>query len=161
MKCDICNEFEGEGQSFKMHQIHCRKKNPEPRTREENRTERIPFGAPEQKLNVPNDDDKFHYRRFNDGWSKEPNRINRAKQAGYEIVDGNSMVVGTNDDGSPITGVLMRQPKEFFEEDQKIKQKEVDRVDQAIKRGTLEQKADDRRYIPKGIEIHSNTTIEP
>jgi len=163
MKCEICGEFEGEGQSLTMHQIHCRKKNPnvEVRSREENRAERVPFGSPKQRLNVPDDDEDFHYRRFNDNWSKEPNRIARAKQAGYEIVNDEHMVVGTNEDGTPIKGVLMRQPQEFHKADQKEKQKEVDRVDQAIRGGTLEQQAGDRRYIPKGIEIHSNTSIKP
>jgi len=162
VRCDICNEYEGSERQVTSHKIHCSKRNEDSqKTREENRTERIPFGSPKQRLNVPDDDENFHYRRFNDGWAKEPNRIQRAKQAGYEIVDGDSMVVGTNDDGTPITGVLMKQPMEFFKADQKEKQKEPDRIDKAIRGGTLEQQAGDRRYIPKGIEIHSNTSIKP
>ena len=64
--------------------------------------------------------------------------------------------VGTNDDGSPIEGILMRIPQEWYDEDQALKQQEVDRVDEAIMAGTLESKAGDNRYIPDGIKIHSD-----
>jgi hypothetical protein len=166
VKCDVCNEYEGSERQVISHQIHCKKKNaegtgsetPEPRTRETaDRKERIPFGAPQQKLTAP-DDDRYQYRYFNDGWAREPGRIQRALDAGYEVVEGKEPVaVGTNDDGSPIKGILMKIPKEIYEEDQALKQKEVDRVDQAIMGGTLEQQAGDKRYIPDGIKIWSDT----
>jgi hypothetical protein len=100
------------------------------------------------------------YRIFNDNWRKEPDRIARAKAAGYEVVDGyESIAVGVNDDGTSINGVLMRIPIEWYNEDQKVKQKVNDQVDEEIRRGTLQEKKGDKRYIPKpGINIETKLT---
>lgn len=164
IKCNICNEYEGSERQVISHKIHCKKKeetvnpmNVEPRKREQSdRKKRVPFGQPEKRLNAP-EDDEYVYRVFNDNWRKEPQRIQRAEQAGYEHVEGwKEVAVGTNDDGSPIKGRLMRIPKEMYEEDQRAKQREIDRVDEAILKGKLEERAGDNRYIPQGIKIHSN-----
>ena len=125
--------------------------------RTEDRKERVPMGSPERKFNCPSDDG-FHYRVFNDNWKKEPGRIQRAKNAGYEIVDGHEQIaVGTNEDGSAIKGVLMRQLQEHFDEDQALKQKELDKVDKQIKTGKFKAGKDDKRYSPDGIKIWSGT----
>jgi hypothetical protein len=130
---------------------------PQPRERERpERSERVPFGVPRQRIIRPTgcENDGFQYRVFNDNWANDPGRIQRAKQAGYEVVDNfEPLPVGSNDDGSPIKGVLMRIPQEWYDEDQKLKQKTVDAVDAAIKAGTLEQSASDKRYIPDGIKV--------
>lgn len=120
------------------------------------RKKRIPFGVPKQRLTNPGDPN-FHYRVFNDNWMKEPGRLQRAKDAGYEVVEGyDPITVGTNEGGTEIKGVLMRIPKELYEEDQKSKQKEVDKVDAEIHRGRFQEKPEDKRYIPKdGIQIES------
>jgi hypothetical protein len=166
--CEYCNEYSEENKrKVSMHEIHCKKKheigneqqkqNVSVRGRETtDRRERVPFGLLQRKLHCPSDDG-FHYRVFNDNWRKEPGRIQRAKRAGYEIVEGwSSVVVGTNDDGSAIKGVLMKIPEELYEEDQALKQKEVDRTDERIYGGTLEQRPGDNRYIPDGIKIHAD-----
>ncbi len=121
------------------------------------RKKRIPIGVRTPTWNAP-EKDGFHYRVFNDKWSgHDPARIQKALDAGYEVVEGVShKTVGTNDDGSPIEGILMRIPQEWYDEDQALKQKDVDRVDEAIMAGTLESKAGDNRYIPDGIKIHSD-----
>lgn len=163
-KCEFCDkEFTGEGDKdpkaqLHGHTIHC-PKNPTVQARrrsegiEPERKERIPFGMPTRKFSCPTDDG-FHYRVINDNWSKEPGRVQRAKAAGYEIVDTfEPLAVGTNEDGSAIKGVLMRIPEELYEEDQKLKQVEVDKVDEQIKSGTLERKKDDKRYSPSGIRV--------
>lgn len=127
------------------------------RPREEpDRTKRIPFGSPTAKLTAP-DDPNFQFRRFNDNWAKEPDRIKRAEAAGYTHVEGYEPIrVGTNDDRTPIKGVLMKLPKDLYEADQALQQKEADRVDEAIQAGTLESKPGDNRYIPDGIKITSS-----
>lgn len=165
--CGICGEYSGNKRQVSMHKIHCKGKVyaesptetrqiPARETPKTNRKERIPFGVPKRKLNAP-EGDGYQYRVFNDNWAKEPGRIQRALNAGYEKVDNfEPLAVGTNDDGSPIKGILMRIPKELYDEDQKLKLKEVDRVDQAIRGGTIEKKQDDIRYIPQGIKIWSN-----
>ena len=125
------------------------KETPQPR-----RKERIPFGVPRPSIETPKGDG-YHYRVFNDNWSREPDRIQRAVDAGYEVVR-NVNARGTNEDGSPIEGVLMRIPESLYKEDQSVKQKEIDKVDQEIHRGRFQEKASDKRYIPpSGIKIDS------
>ena len=154
--CDVCEEYKGTKMQVQGHRPHCLKLQQEKTEVPAPRKERIPFGAPQRKWNTP-EDDGFHYHVFNDNWSKEPDRIQRAERAGYvKVEDVESTTVGTNEDKSPIKGILMRIPEDIFEEDQKLKQKEVDRVDQAIKSGTLEQQPGDKRYIPDGIKIWSS-----
>jgi len=120
-KCANCDaEFETEHQR-RGHNMKCRPK-------------RVPFGSPVKRMNCPDDDEKFHYRVFNDNWRKEPGRIQRAKNAGYEEVDHEitGMAVGTNDDGSEIKAVLMRIPKEWYDEDQAKKAEKLDEIDKQI-----------------------------
>lgn len=118
------------------------------------RKERIPFGGPQRKLTCP-DDKNFHHHIFNDNWRKDPMRIQRAVDAGYEVVPStkDALPVGTNEDGSGIRGVLMRIPSKFYEEDQAAKQVELDKIDEQIKSGTFKQEANDNRYSPDGIRI--------
>jgi hypothetical protein len=116
------------------------------------RKDRIPFGVPRQSIVTP-ENDGFKYRVFNDNWSREPDRIQRAADAGYEVVR-NVNARGSNEDGSPIEGVLMRIPKELYDQDQALKSKEIDKVDQEIHRGKFQEKSSDKRYIPPdGIKI--------
>ena len=126
-KCEFCGVEYDSLQKVSVHKVHCKKK--------AERKERVPFGVPARRFNAPEDPD-YVYHVFNDNWRKEPGRIQRAVAAGYEMVDharsGES--VGTNDDGSEINGVLMKIPRELYEEDQAMKQKEVDKVDEQIYR---------------------------
>jgi hypothetical protein len=122
------------------------------------RKDRIPFGVPKQSVVTP-ENDGYKYRVFNDNWSREPDRIQRAADAGYEVVR-NVNARGSNEDGSPIEGVLMRIPKELYDSDQALKQKEIDKVDQEIHRGKFQEKPGDKRYIPPdGIKI--NESLKP
>ena len=168
--CEICEKYEDANErSVTAHEIHCKKKAAaqeipeepvieteepvvEPREREKpDRKERIPFGALKKRLPSVPDNDGFQYRVINDEWSKDPDRVKRAMQGGYEKVEGyDQMVVGTNEDGSAIKGTLMRIPQEWYDEDQKVKQREVDMVDEEIGRGKLDEKPDDKRYVPDG-----------
>ena len=123
------------------------------------RKKRVTFGNATPRLPQASHPD-YVYRVFNDNWRREPNRILRAKNAGYEVVEGcDSLPVGTNEDGSAVKGVLMRIPKEWYEEDQKKKQGVNDQVDKEIKAGHYQEKAEDLRYVPKdGIKIESKFT---
>lgn len=171
--CEICNDYQGTKTQLRGHMPHCEraskensgfemvvepeiKEEPEPEMPPE-RKKRIPFGMPHKKLPDVPENDGYQYRVINDNWHKEPGRVMRAMAAGYEKVQGHeSGAVGTNDDGSPIMGVLMRIPKELYEEDQKEKQKEIDKVDQAIRAGRFKEQPGDKRYIPDGIKIWSS-----
>jgi hypothetical protein len=161
IQCKKCNQTievkEGKNakQVLRGHQIHCKAYKEDEEKQEEvrlerKRKERVPFGTP--KMRFPNrEDDGYVYRVFNDQWSKEPGRIERAQAAGYEAVDEplSRQPVGVNEDGSPIMGVLMRIPKEWYDEDQAAKQVELDKVDEQIYGGTFQEKPGDKRYIPR------------
>ena len=111
---------------------------PEDAEVEVTRQERVPMGAYRDILTVHDKDPNYVYRFFND----IDNRIERAKQAGYEIVDhkvrmgahgvANNQALGggaqrISSDGVPL--VLMRIRREWWEEDQAAKQKIVnDRI---------------------------------
>lgn len=135
----------------------------------EERAERVPLGVKRKKLDVRERDPGFVYRWVNDVGG----RIADAERGGYEFVaadvkagesdvanqnsstgDRQSKIVGKNESGKPITAFLMRIRKEWYESDQKTKQKGLDAVDAALKRGKTSGAAVDNSYIPaQGISI--------
>ena len=145
-KCHICNESEFDSnQKLSVHQVHCKLKHPD----RLERSTRVPFGTPVKRFNTP-EKDGFHYRVFNDNWKKEPGRIQRAMSAGYEVVEHerSGETSGTNEDGSEIKGVLMRIPQELYDQDQALKNLEMDKVDEQIHRGKF--KTEGPTYTPGG-----------
>lgn len=99
------------------------------------RPKRVPVGGPRNILTVAQKDPNYVYRWVND----VPGRINLFKEGGYEVVtDEHEVGDKTVDRGSKlgsaitksvggqITAVLMRIPKDWYDEDQVAKQKEVD-----------------------------------
>ena len=132
---------------------------------------RVPLGGLRQKLSVPDrlKDPNYVERIFNDMGS----RLLDAETAGYEFVyDGGtdeadehkgardgigskvSFNVGPGPDGKPMKGYLMRTRKEWYKEDQSEKQKELDKIDDAIRGGDIGQA--EGRYIPdSGIKIQT------
>jgi hypothetical protein len=118
------------------------------------RPSRKPFGSLEQKL-AYEQRPGFHRHWFND----TGNRIARAQEAGYEHVKDNegknvSKLVGTAEGGGPLVGVLMEIPQEWYDEDMKMQQAQIDAKEDMIRKGQLESKQGDGRYIPsQGISI--------
>lgn len=136
------------------------------------RSRRIPLGVAELKLEVPeaaNDPDHV-YRWIND----KPGRLQRAIAGGWEYVEDHAMQIGTgsttrnseqdsrisqivgkNENGFPLYAYLMRIKREWYDEDQSVKQAAIDEVQKTIERGQFERQADDMRYIPdEGIGIN-------
>lgn len=107
------------------------------------RVDRKPLSA-RGPLNITGDKDlNFHYRFVND----QGNRVYNYQQAGYEIVTDGDLTVGdsrvsdASDLGSPrrvvgengTTSILMRIPKNYFDEDQAKKNAIIDEQEQAMK----------------------------
>jgi hypothetical protein len=100
-----------------------------------------------QKLGVPEellDRKKFAYRWVND----VANRVEAMKEKDWEPVPGvgsgtsaEARVVGTNGI-KPTNAVLMRMPKDWYEDDQKLKRKPLDEMDNAIRRGVAHKEAE-------------------
>ena len=99
------------------------------------RPKRVPVGGPRNILTVAQKDPNFVYRWVND----VPGRIAAFKEGGYEVVTSDNEVGDKTVDrgsklgsaitksvGGQITAVLMRIPKEWYDEDQAAKQKDVD-----------------------------------
>jgi len=169
--CEKCEqEFQTAGELKSHMRIH--------EERGVDRSERVPFGTPRLKLKADIPEGKVG-RWFND----VEDRIQRAERGGYDFVrdpvkvgedpdDRNRdlgskvcKVVGTQDDGSPITGYLMVIDKELYDKDQAEKQKRLDKVDAQIYGGTLEEGPGDNRYFPTNPKtgqrgIHSNIKPE-
>jgi hypothetical protein len=146
--CYICNEVEFDTkQKLGAHQGHCKLKHPD----RLERSKRVPFGVPVQRFTSP-PDDGYQYRVFNDKWRKEPGRIQRALSAGYEMVEHERSgdTVGTNEDGSEVKGVLMRIPKELYDQDQALKNEALDKIDEQIYQGEFKKSGNDNRYLPSG-----------
>jgi hypothetical protein len=118
---------------------------------------RIPMSIPKAKLSVP-EIPGYHLHWIND----YAGRVAQAIQGGYDFVDeseglvnsfslgtasdlsGNSdlgtrvsVVVGKNEDGSPLRAYLMKIKEEWFQEDQAVGQERVNAVDQQIRRGQV------------------------
>ena len=111
------------------------------------RPKRIPVGS-RNRLDVIGKDPNFVYRIVND----VDDRIERFKQAGYELVDVNesrlsSQRVGTGTPegtmasmpvGMGTTGYLMKIPKDWYEEDQKTKQVQIEASEESIKKPNID-----------------------
>lgn len=106
------------------------------------RVKRTPVGGPRDILTVADQDPNYVYR-----WVLDvPGRVQRFVDGGYEFVQGNPEVgqnavdrgtkVGstvTRAGGSGQTLVLMRISKEWYDEDQKLKQESIDALENSMK----------------------------
>jgi len=111
------------------------------------RPKRIPVGS-RNRLDVIGKDPNFVYRIVND----VDDRVERFKQAGYELVDVNearlsSQRVGAGTPegtmasmpvGMGTTGYLMKIPKDWYEEDQRTKQVQIDASEESIKKPNID-----------------------
>jgi len=116
------------------------------------RPARKPFGSMQLKLAYEKREG-FHDHWFND----IPGRVDRALEAGYEHVVGKdgknvSRVVGVAEGGGALTAYLMRIPEEWYKEDIKIEQNQIDEKEEMIRRGKFE--APEKGYVgQQGITI--------
>ena len=132
-------------------------------------TKKVPEGRPARqpmtrrnRLNVKDRDPNYHYRIFTD----VDDRIEAAKAAGYEVDTENKSLSDMRVDvpggiGSAVVplgagrkGVLMRFRKDWYIEDQAVKQKEITDVEATIKR-TAE------KYERGGVTIESSNSETP
>jgi len=136
---------------------------------------RTPIGTFRAKLAIdPDLFPKHHIRWMND----ELNRISNALQGSYEFVSSDelgdtdigerdvtsgstdvgtrvSRIVGTKEDGTPLTAYLMKIPLEYYDEDQADKQRIIEENEAAMFRGEHDDAGEgESRYVPKeGMSI--------
>jgi hypothetical protein len=114
---------------------------------------RKPFGSVEAKLKAPKRPG-YVRRWFNDS----PGRIERAREAGYELVmadDGKrvSHLGGKDDKGEPVMMYLMEIPEEYYREDQDAKRNSLHAINKAVYTGARNQEAGDNTYVPRDIQV--------
>lgn len=92
-------------------------------------------------LTVEGKDSDFVYRIVND----TPGRVAEMKERGYELAEGEESFSSSLDDstaagsvkskhvGGGMNAVLMRIPKDWYKEDQQMKQEHVDKLEQKTK----------------------------
>ncbi len=114
------------------------------------RVKRVPVSGPRDILSVATQDPNYFYRWVND----TRGRVQRFLDGGYEVVVqdlevGQSTVdrgsnIGsavTRQVGGGVTGILMRIPREYYNEDQAAKMEELDALE-----ATMKQQAKEGRY---------------
>lgn len=103
------------------------------------RARRTPINGTRNRLNVRGQEPGFVYRIVND----VDDRVQTFQEMGYEIVTDKAVTVGDKrianptQEGSPvkvsvgqgIQGYVMRQKKEYYDEDQATKQRAVDELE--------------------------------
>ena len=111
---------------------------------ETTRTRRTPINGTRNRLNVRGQKEGFVYRIVND----IEDRVQSLQEMGYEIVTdadcsvGDKRIANPTQEGSPvkvsvgqgIQAYVMRQKKEFFEEDQLAKNARNDELEAQMKR---------------------------
>jgi hypothetical protein len=111
------------------------------------RVRRTPINGTRNRLNVRGKEDGYVYRIVND----VDDRIQTMQEMGYEIVSDKSVTVGDKrianptQEGSPIKvsvgqGVqayVMRQKQEYFDEDQRAKNAQIDELEASMKKDAM------------------------
>ena len=107
---------------------------------ESGRRARVPLGIKQSNL-IASARAGYQRRWVND----TPGRLQQAIEGGYEHVSQDptaksqdlgvktSRIVGTKEDGTAMQAFLMEIPADWYEEDQKAKQKPLDEFEQALK----------------------------
>lgn len=108
------------------------------------RPQRAPLGK-RDRLSIKNKEDGFTYRIVND----VDDRVDQLMERGYEVCSkeqvgaiGNKRVDNTSSIGSAAhfsvgqgtKAIVMRVPKDWYEEDQRAKQAEIDALEATMKR---------------------------
>ena len=110
------------------------------------RTKRTPINGVRGVLNVRGKDPAYSYRIVND----VDTRVNDFLERGYEVVTDQGVTIGDKrvaiptqagsvvemSVGQGTKGVLMRIKKEWYDEDQAVKQQQVDQVETQMKAET-------------------------
>lgn len=112
-------------------------------TNSNNRTRRTPINGTRNRLSVRGKEPGFVYRIVND----IDDRIQTFQEMGYELVTDTNVSVGDkrvatpSKEGTPqkvsvgqgIQGYVMRQKQEYYDEDQKVKQAQVNELEASMK----------------------------
>jgi len=104
------------------------------------RPKRESINGRQDVLTVEGKEDDMEYRIVND----TPGRVAKLKSMGWEVADGGEKLISAMDDtndsdkrkhvGDGKNAVLMRMPKDWYEDYQKEKQQHVDRLEKSTQK---------------------------
>jgi hypothetical protein len=124
--------------------------------------QRIPFGVPRTKMEVPFKPEGYHLHWVND----TAGRVYAAQQGGYQFVtheevglqkhegeeDRVKLLVGKNEQNQAMFAYLMKIEVDLYNEDQDVINKQQDKFEEAIRRGTAgKNELGGAGYTPKGV----------
>lgn len=95
-------------------------------------------------------------RLYEEDWAVAPEMATEANDGLGTVQSKN---VGTQKSGQPMSGILMRKPKDWYNEDQRDKQRPLDQIEHEIRTGTAHERGEpelrDRNsvYTPNGANI--------
>ena len=134
--------------------------------RTESARKRVPLGRHKNIMTVAaqDKDPNYEYRWIND----DDNRVKDALNAGYEVVNDPNVEVGDNGAnrqnqsvgtgarkhvGKGMSAVLMRIKKEFYDEDQREKQGQINQSEKEMKRSSAAARhEDDEEHTYGGVK---------
>ena len=102
---------------------------------------------------VNDDPGRVQYLTENDVWEIVPDPDREVKADAESGGSALSVVTGKDDYGRPLRSYLMRKPKVYYEEDQKLKRQKIDERVNKIERGDDADTAVSRSYKPEGMGI--------
>lgn len=100
---------------------------------------------------VNDDGNRLHDLTVNDDWEVVEDRSGKMKPEGTGVGSEVATPVGTGEHGRPVRAVLLRKPKNWYDDDERAKQRRIDETELGLKAGAAPGAAtDDKTYVPKG-----------
>lgn len=98
---------------------------------------------------VNDDGTRMHDLTVNDDWEIVENRSGTMKPDGTGMGAEVAVPVGRGENGRPLRAVLLRKRKDWYDDDERAKQRRIDDVEAGLKVGAVPGADGDKTYVPK------------
>lgn len=106
---------------------------------------------------VNDDGNRLHDLTVSDDWEVVSDRAGEVKPDGTGVGSEVATPVGTGENGRPVRAVLLRKKKDWYDEDERAKQRRIDETEVGLKAGAAPgATTDDKTYVPKGGIVFEN-----
>lgn len=101
---------------------------------------------------------RIHDLTVNDDWDFVVSRDGSAKADATGLGANVAVPVGTDKNGAPVKGVLLRKRRDYHDEDELAKRRRIDELEAGLKQGATPGADQDRQYVPAaGIRIETGS----
>ena len=101
---------------------------------------------------------RIHDLTVNDDWDFVESRDGSAKADATGLGANVAVPVGTDKNGAPVKGVLLRKRRDYHDEDELAKRRRIDELEAGLKQGATPGADQDRQYVPAaGIRIETGS----